>query len=77
MSWREFSYLINGLSGETPLGRIVNIRAESDPEKIKEFSADEKKIRSDYLRKKAKKKSADEVDRALDSIKTAFMGMAK
>ena len=77
MSWREFSYLINGLSGETPLGRIVNIRAESDPEKIKEVSADEKKIRSDYLRKKAKKKSADEVDRALDSIKTAFMGMAK
>ena len=76
MSWREFSYLINGLSGETPLGRIVSIRAESDPEKLKEFTADEKKIRNDYLRKKAKTKSADEVDRALDSIKTAFIGMA-
>lgn len=77
MSWREFSYLINGLSGETPLGRIVNIRAESDPEKLKEFTADEKKVRNDYLRKKAKTKSAGEVDRALDSIKTAFIGMAK
>ena len=77
MSWREFSYLINGLSGETPLGRIVSIRAESDPEKLKEFTADEKKIRNDYLRKKAKTKSAEEVDRALDSIKTAFIGMAR
>ena len=77
MSWREFSYLINGLSGDTPLGRVVSIRAETDPEKLKNFSADEKKMRNDYLRKRAKKKSTKEVDDALDSIKQAFIGMAK
>lgn len=77
MSWREFSYLINGLSGDTPLGRIVSIRAESDPERIKEFTKDEKRIRNDYLRKQATKKSKQDVDTALEGIKQAFIGMAK
>lgn len=76
MSWREFSYLINGLSGDTPLGRIVSIRAEDDPERLKEFTKEEKHIRNEYRRKRAKEKSEAEVDRALDSIKQAFVGMA-
>ena len=75
MSWREFSYLINGLSGDTPLGRIVSIRAETDPEKLKEFTKEEKQIRNDYLRKRAKHKSAKEVDDALENIKQAFIHM--
>lgn len=77
MSWREFAYLINGLSGDTPLGRIVSIRAENDPEKLKEFTKEEKKIRSDYLRKQAVKKSEKDVDKALEGIKQAFIGMAQ
>ena len=77
MSWREFSYLINGLSGDTPLGRIAAIRAEDDPERLKEFTPDEKKIRNEYRRKKAKTKSSADVDKALDGIKQALVGMAK
>lgn len=76
MSWREFSYYINGLSGDTPLGRIVSIRAENDPERLKEFTKEEKKIRSDYLRKQAVKKSEKDVDKALEGIKQAFIVMA-
>ena len=77
MSWREFSYLINGLSGETPLGRIVSIRAEKDPDKLKEFTAEEKKIRSDYLRKKAKQISAKKAEEAYEQIRQAFVAMGK
>lgn len=77
MKWREFAYLLNGLSGESPLGRIVSVRAEDDPERLKEFSAEEKKIRNEYRRKKAKTKSAKEVDNALESIKGAFLKMSK
>lgn len=76
MSWREFSYFINGLSGDTPLGRVVAIRAEKDPERIKEFTDDEKKIRTEYLRKKAFTKDKKEVDAVLDGLKQAFVGMA-
>ena len=39
----------------TPLGQIVSIRAEKDPKVIKNFSKDQKKIRSDWLKRKNQK----------------------
>lgn len=77
MSWREFSYLINGLSGDSPLGHIVSIRAENDPEVLKSFTADQKSIRNEYRRKMAMQKSEKDVDSALENIKQAFIGLAK
>ena len=72
MSWREFSYLINGLSGETPLGRIISIRAETDPEAIKNMTDDEKRIRNEYRTKMAKHKTSEECEKAYE----AFIKMA-
>lgn len=77
MGWYEFSYLLQGLSGETPLGHIIAIRAENRPEVVKEMSAQEKTIRNEYRRKMAMKKSEKETKSALDSIKDAFMKLAK
>ena len=77
MSWREFSYLINGLSGDTPLGSIVNIRAEKDPDRLKEFTAEEKRIRSEYLRKKAKKMSKEKADEAIEQMRQVFIAIGK
>ena len=77
MSWREFSYMLEGLSGDTPLGRIVCIRAEDDPERLKEFTPDQRKIRSDYRRKIAQKKSDKEVADAIEQFKQAFIGLSK
>ena len=77
MSWREFSYLLEGLSGETPLGRMVAIRAEDDPERIKEFTPEQKKMRSEYRAKIAMKKTDEEVTNAIEQFKQAFIGLAK
>ena len=77
MSWREFSYLMEGLSGETPLGQIISIRAEKDPEKLKQFTPEQRRIRNKYLAKQAQHKTPQQVDEALNGIKNAFMGMAK
>lgn len=52
MSWNEFCTLLSGLLPDTPLGRIVSIRAEKDPKVLKNFSPDQKKIRSDWQRRK-------------------------
>jgi hypothetical protein len=49
MSWDEFTTLLAGLNGDTPLGHIVSIRAETDSERIKRFSPDEKKIRNSWF----------------------------
>lgn len=40
---------------DTPLGRIVSIRAEKDPKAIAKFSKEEKRIRNDWLRRKNQK----------------------
>ena len=77
MSWREFSYYINGLSPETPLGRIVSIRAEEDPETLKLFTPEQKRIRSEYRKKIATKKSNAEVTNAIESFKKAFIELAR
>lgn len=77
MSWREFSYLINGLSGETPLGRIVRIRAEDSPDELKNFTAEEKKIRNEYRRKVAKQKPQKDVDNAIERFRQAFIRLSE
>ena len=77
MSWREFAYLLSGLSGDSPLGRIVSIRAEKDPERLKQMTREEKRIRTAWLTKQAKKKPQKEVDNALDQLKRAFIALSK
>lgn len=44
---------------ETPLGRIVGIRAEKDPKVIKEFSKEQKKIRNDWILRRNRKLMED------------------
>lgn len=51
MSWDEFTTLLAGLNHETPLGHIVSIRSEKDPDRIKQFTAAEKKIRNEWIMK--------------------------
>lgn len=49
-----------GLCGETALGNVVQIRAETDPKKIKEFNTYEKRIYREW--KEFRSKNKQEVD---------------
>lgn len=55
MEWGEFSSLLSGINGETVLGNVVRIRSEKDFETIKKFSAEEKKIRNDWINRHSRK----------------------
>lgn len=55
MPWSEFCTLLSGLLPDTPLGKIVSIRAEKDRKILKTFTKEQKKIRSDWQRKKMQK----------------------
>ena len=46
MSWSEFSSLLVGLSPDTPLGTLIRIRGEDDPETLKRFTPAQNRIRS-------------------------------
>jgi hypothetical protein len=78
MSWGEFSTLLGGLNGETPLGHIVSIRAERDSEKIKKFSPQERKIRNEW-RMKNRKIVTDqaEYDAAMVGFREMFKSLSE
>ena len=77
MDWGEFTSYLSGLNGETPLGNIVRIRSEKDPEALKKFSPEERRIRNDWLKKNASSITEEDYKQAIENIKTMFMNMAK
>ncbi len=48
MTWDEFSTLLAGIMPETPLGQIISIRSEDDPDILKSFNSEQKKIRNEW-----------------------------
>lgn len=76
MKWDEFRDLLVGIGPETPLGRIVSIRAEEDKEILKHFTKDQMKIRSKWRNKRAKEKPKVQLMDYLDVMKKAFIQMA-
>ena len=77
MKWPEFKALLAGLLAETPLGRIVQIRAEEDPQMLEHFSPGQHRIRNEWRSRLAQSKTDDELMAVLETIKSAFVEMAK
>ena len=78
MSWDEFTTLLAGLNGETPLGHIVSIRSETDKERLKQFTPEERRIRNAW-RAKHKNVVSDkaECEKALAGFHAMFKSMAE
>lgn len=48
ISYQEYAQLLTGINGDTPLGNIVQIRAETDQKKINDFNTYEKRIYKEW-----------------------------
>lgn len=79
ISYSEYRRLLVGLMEDTPLGRVVQIRSESDPKTISEMTAQEKKIRSDWSQFRAKNnlQSANQVTMTVEQLQNLFRSFAK
>lgn len=55
MPWSEFCSLLSGLLPDTPLGRVVSIRAEKDAKIIKGFSKEQRRIHNDWILRRNQK----------------------
>lgn len=75
ISCEEFRQLLSGLNGDTPLGYVVQVRAEKDPKKIRKMTAHEKKIRSDWAALKSKNKKSQKVELKTEDISKVFSKM--
>lgn len=55
LSYQAWSKLVSGLMDDTPLGRVVSVRAEEDRKVIAKMSPWQRQIRSDWQSFKAKR----------------------
>lgn len=76
MKWDEFHALLAGLGSDTPLGKVVQIRSEENEDRLKYFTEDQLRIRSDWQRRIAETKSKKEIMSELESMKQALLYMA-
>lgn len=76
MPWIEFKQMLSGLGPDTALGRIVSIRAEDDQDIIKHFSKDQRRIRNEWLKKRASAVDKKELDNVLEQLKQGFIQLA-
>ena len=77
LPWGEFIALLAGIMPETPLGQVVSIRAETDPDIIKYFTPEQRRIRDEWRSKRASVMPAAEYDAAMEQFSAFFRGLAK
>lgn len=76
MKWSEFRGLLSGMGPDTPLGRIVAIRAEDDKDILRHFTKEQRRIRSEWRKRQAEAVTGNELDNLLESLKQAFVDMS-
>lgn len=77
MPWSEFCTLVAGLMPDTPLGSIVTIRSEKDAKVRRGFSADQRRIYSEWRQRQVKAKLADPetLEQAVKGLEAEFARM--
>lgn len=77
MPWSEFINLVTGLLPETPLGAIVKIRSEDDPDMLKQFTADQVAIRNKWRERQAKQQldNPEVLKQSMDNLSKMLKGM--
>lgn len=75
MGWDEFADLVSGLNEATPLVRVAQIRTESDPDALKQFTPEQARMRSEWQRRRALARDGGETAAFVASMQTAFADM--
>ena len=68
--------MLAGIGPDTPLGRVVAIRSETDQEVLKHFTREQNRIRDEWLLKRMKKIPEADMAKILDGFKNMFIRMA-
>lgn len=72
MRWDEFCDLVGGLTEQTPLVRVAQIRTESDPEALRRMTPEQRRERAGWQRRRALSRPAEEVRRDIEVLQRAM-----
>ncbi|MEE0060948.1 MAG: Gp15 family bacteriophage protein [Acutalibacteraceae bacterium] len=76
MKWNEFESLLSGLNIDSPLGRLVQIRTETDSKVIKNFSSHQRRIYNEWQMRRLRNSSPQANENAIEQMRQAFVQMA-
>lgn len=68
ISYAEWSRLVSGLMPETPLGKVVQIRMETDPKVISKFGEYERRVRADWNKFKHSQQTQEQSEKSLEEL---------
>ena len=71
--------MVSGLMDDTPLGRIVMIRSETDKERIKNFSLEQRRIQSEWKRFRSQRLQhfdSNDYDKQMLALEIMFASLA-
>ena len=79
LSYSDWYKMVDGLMPDTPLGAVVQIRAEKDPKRIKQFSPAQRRLRSEWAhfvgQKKRDAQDEQSIQKQMQALQQMFAGM--
>lgn len=75
ISCQEFRQLLTGINSDTPLGYVVQTRAETDVKKIRQMTKKEKEIRTEWADFRNKNNKNKTIELKGDDISKIFSQM--
>lgn len=75
VTWDEFRSLLAGIAPETPLGRIVAIRSETDRNVVKSFTRDQKRIYDGWRNRKAEAMAPETYEQEMQRLERMMAAM--
>ena len=79
LRYSDWIKMVSGLMDDTPLGRIVMIRSETDKERIKNFSPEQRRIQSDWKRFRSQRLQhfdSNDYDKQMRALESMFASLA-
>lgn len=77
LTWAEWAKLVSGLMDDTPLGRVVAVRSESDREIIKHFSPWQRQVRAEWAARRARSMTQQDKESNRKAMQALEAAMAK
>lgn len=75
ISYAEWARLVSGLMPETPLGRVVQIRMETDQKVIAKYGEYERKVRADWNKFKHSQQTPEQSAKAIEDLQTMLKNL--
>lgn len=80
MQWTEFTSLLSALNYKTPLGAVISVRTETDQQRLKNFTPEQRKMRSEWQKRVVKdqlNRNPDGAKQKLGELQRAFSAAFK